>query len=63
MIAAVPYYEPIKELYRAVNSSNAFDAAVVAKADGKARHREKREQPTRHSVAVRLGWGPGGRAR
>ncbi|WP_211489958.1 hypothetical protein [Georgenia thermotolerans] len=56
--AAVADYEAVKELYRAVKSSNDFDAAVVSKdADGKVHIVKKHEQPTRHGAAVGLGWG------
>jgi uncharacterized membrane protein len=56
--AAVADYEAIKELYRAVKTSNDFDAAVISKdADGKVRIVKKHEQPTRHGAAEGLGWG------
>jgi hypothetical protein len=55
---AVADYEAVKELYRAVKSSNDFDASVVAKGvDGKVHIVKKHEQPTRHGAAVGLGWG------
>src|SRR3954447_3617221 len=56
--AAVADYEAVKALYRAVKTSNDFDAAVIAKSDdGKVRIVKKHEQPTRHGAAVGLGWG------
>lgn len=55
---AVADYEAVKELYRAVKSSNDFDASVIAKGvDGKVKIVKKHEQPTRHGAAVGLGWG------
>lgn len=55
---AIADYEAVKELYRALKSSNDFDASVVAKdADGKVKIVKKHEQPTRHGAAVGLGWG------
>ena len=56
--AAVADYEAVKALYRAVKSSNDFDAAVISKdEDGKVHIVKKHEQPTRHGAAVGLGWG------
>ena len=56
--AAVADYEAVKALYKAVQTSHDFDAAVIAKdADGKVRIVKKHEQPTRHGAAVGLGWG------
>ena len=56
--AAVADYEAVKALYRAVQSSHDFDAAVIRKtADGKVTIVKKHEQPTRHGAAVGLGWG------
>ncbi|MGZ4611235.1 MAG: DUF1269 domain-containing protein [Actinomycetes bacterium] len=55
---AVADYEAVKELYKALKSSNDFDASVVAKdEDGKVTIVKKHEQPTRHGAAVGLGWG------
>jgi uncharacterized membrane protein len=55
---AVADYEAVKALYRAVKTSNDFDASVIAKqADGKVKIVKKHEQPTRHGAAVGLGWG------
>ncbi|MFL6111607.1 MAG: DUF1269 domain-containing protein [Catenulispora sp.] len=56
--AAVADYEAVKELYRAIRSSDEFDAAVIAKDEkGKVHIVKKHEQPTRHGAAVGLGWG------
>src|SRR5215218_10113236 len=56
--AAVADYEAVKALYRAVETSHDFDAAVIAKNEaGKVRIVKKHEQPTRHGAAVGLGWG------
>ena len=55
---AVADYEAVKLLYREVQSSHDFDAAVIAKdVDGKVHIVKKHEQPTRHGAAVGLGWG------
>jgi len=55
---AVADYEAVKSLYREVQSSHDFDAAVIAKdMDGKVHIVKKHEQPTRHGAAVGLGWG------
>jgi uncharacterized membrane protein len=55
---AVADYEAVKALYKAVQTSHDFDAAVIAKdAGGKVRIVKKHEQPTRHGAAVGLGWG------
>jgi len=55
---AVADYEAVKSLYREVQSSHDFDAAVIAKdVDGKVHIVKKHEQPTRHGAAVGLGWG------
>ena len=55
---AVADYEAVKELYKALKSSNDFDASVVEKdEDGKVKIVKKHEQPTRHGAAVGLGWG------
>jgi uncharacterized membrane protein len=51
-------YEAIKALYRAVETSHDFDAAVVARGeDGKIEVVRKHEEPTRHGAAHGLGWG------
>lgn len=56
--AAIADYEAVKELYKAIQSSHDFDAAVIEKDDkGKVRIVKKHEQPTRHGAAVGLGWG------
>jgi uncharacterized membrane protein len=56
--AAIADYEGIKELYRAVKTTQDFDAAVIAKDEnGKVRIVKKHEEPTRHGAAVGLGWG------
>jgi uncharacterized membrane protein len=56
--SAIADYEAVKQLYRAVKSSNDFDAAVISKdEDGKVHIVKKHEQPTRHGAAVGLGWG------
>ena len=55
---AVADYEAVKQLYREIESSHDFDAAVIAKdEDGRVRIVKKHEQPTRHGAAVGLGWG------
>ena len=56
--AAVADYEAVKALYREVQTTHDFDAAVVAKDEsGSVRIVKKHEQPTRHGAAVGLGWG------
>ena len=51
-------YEAIKALYYEVETSHAFDAAVVARdEDGKIQVVKKHEEPTRHGAAHGLGWG------
>ncbi len=51
-------YEAIKALYRAVETSHDFDAAVIARGeDGKIEVVRKHEEPTRHGAAHGLGWG------
>jgi uncharacterized membrane protein len=56
--AAVADYEAVKSLYREVQSSHDFDAAVIAKNEhGKVKIVKKHEQPTRHGATVGLGWG------
>jgi uncharacterized membrane protein len=55
---AIADYEAVKALYRAVETSHEFDAAVIAKsAEGKVEIVKKHEQPTRHGAARGLGWG------
>ena len=55
---AVADYEAVKDLYRTIQSSHDFDAAVIAKDEkGKVSIVKKHEQPTRHGAAVGLGWG------
>jgi uncharacterized membrane protein len=55
---AIADYEAIKMLYREIQTSHAFDAAVIAKdADGKVKIVKKHEEPTRHGAAHGLGWG------
>ncbi len=56
--AAIADYQAVKDLYREVQSSHDFDAAVIAKDEaGKVRIVKKHEEPTRHGAAVGLGWG------
>lgn len=56
--AAVADYEAVKALYKEIETSHDFDAAVIAKDEGgKVRIVKKHEQPTRHGAAVGLGWG------
>jgi uncharacterized membrane protein len=51
-------YESIKALYREVQVSHAFDAAVLERGDeGKVHVVKKHEEPTRHGAAKGLGWG------
>jgi len=48
-------YEAVKELYEALHTSHAFDAAVIARdEDGKVKVVKKHEQPTRHGAATGL---------
>jgi uncharacterized membrane protein len=55
---AVADYEAVKFLYREVQTSHEFDAAVIAKKpNGKVEIVKKHEQPTRHGAAHGLGWG------
>jgi uncharacterized membrane protein len=55
---AIDDYEAVKQLYREIETSHDFDAAVIAKNDeGKVEIVKKHEQPTRHGAAVGLGWG------
>lgn len=57
---ALADYEAIKALYKTVESSHAFDAAVVEKQpDGDVKIVKKHEQPTRHGSARGLRWGLG----
>jgi uncharacterized membrane protein len=56
--AAEADYEAIKALYREVQASHDFDAAVLERDDdGKVRVIKKHEQPTRHGAAKGIGWG------
>jgi uncharacterized membrane protein len=55
---AIADYEAIKALYREIQTSHEFDAAVIAKNDqGKVEIVKKHEEPTRHGAAHGLGWG------
>jgi uncharacterized membrane protein len=55
---AVADYDAIKALYREIQTSHDFDAAVIAKDDdGKVQIVKKHEEPTRHGAARGLGWG------
>ena len=56
--AAEADYDAIKSLYREVQASHDFDAAVIERDDdGKAHVIKKHEQPTRHGAAKGIGWG------
>ena len=51
-------YESVKALYREIEASHDFDAAVIARGDdGKVHVVRKHEEPTRHGAAHGLGWG------
>ena len=51
-------YEAVKALYREIQTSHDFDAAVVQRdEDGKVKVVKKHEQPTRHGAAHGLGLG------
>src|SRR5262245_4047317 len=51
-------YEAIKALYKEVQASHDFDAAVIERDDsGEVKVVKKHEQPTRHGAAKGLGWG------
>ena len=51
-------YEAIKALYREVQTSHDFDAAVIERDEsGEVKVVKKHEQPTRHGAARGLGWG------
>jgi uncharacterized membrane protein len=51
-------YEAIKALYRDVQVTHDFDAAVIDRdEEGKVRVVKKHEEPTRHGAAHGLGWG------
>jgi uncharacterized membrane protein len=51
-------YEAIKALYKEVEVTHAFDAAVLERDDeGKVHVVKKHEEPTRHGAAKGLGWG------
>jgi uncharacterized membrane protein len=56
--AAEADYDAIKSLYREVQASHDFDAAIIERDDdGKAHVIKKHEQPTRHGAAKGIGWG------
>ena len=51
-------YEAVKALYHEVQTSHAFDAAVIARDEnGKVQVVKKHEEPTRHGAAHGLAWG------
>ena len=51
-------YEAVKALYKEVQTSHDFDAALIQRDDeGKVEVVRKHEQPTRHGAAKGLGWG------
>jgi uncharacterized membrane protein len=51
-------YDAIKALYHEVQTSHAFDAAVLERDDaGKVHIVKKHEEPTRHGAAKGLRWG------
>jgi uncharacterized membrane protein len=51
-------YEAVKALYKEVQASHDFDAAVLERNDeGKVEVVKKHEEPTRHGAAKGLGWG------
>jgi uncharacterized membrane protein len=51
-------YEAIKALYREVEVTHDFDAAVIHRdSEGNVSVVRKHEQPTRHGAAYGLGWG------
>lgn len=51
-------YEAIKALYREVEVTHDFDAAVLERdEEGKVHVLRKHEEPTRHGAAKGLGWG------
>ena len=51
-------YEAVKALYKEVQASHDFDAAVLRRDDeGKVEVVKKHEEPTRHGAAKGLGWG------
>ena len=51
-------YEAVKALYKEVQASHDFDAAVLQRDDeGKVEVVKKHEEPTRHGAAKGLGWG------
>ncbi len=55
---AIGDYEAVKALYYEIQTSDDFDAAVIAKGeDGKVKIVKKHEQPTRHGAVHGLGWG------
>jgi len=50
-------YELVKAVYYEIKASDEFDAAVIAKQEGKVKIVKKHEQPTRHGAVHGLGWG------
>jgi len=51
-------YEAVKALYKEVQATHEFDAAVITRDDeGNVEVVKKHEQPTRHGAAKGLGWG------
>jgi len=58
LAAAEADYQAVKALYENIKTSDAFDAAVMARGeDGKIEVVKKHEEPTRHGAAHGLGWG------
>ena len=56
--AAEADYEAVKALYREIETSHEFDAAVIARDDsGRVHVVRKHEEPTRHGATHGLGWG------
>jgi uncharacterized membrane protein len=56
--AAEADYEAVKALYREIEASHDFDAAVIARdQSGKIAVVRKHEEPTRHGAVHGLGWG------
>ena len=55
--AAEADYDAIKSLYREVQASHDFDAAIIERDDeGNAHVIKKHEQPTRHGAAKGISW-------
>jgi uncharacterized membrane protein len=51
-------YEAVKALYKEVQASHDFDAAVIERDEsGEVKVVRKHEEPTRHGAAKGLGWG------